>query len=84
MTVSDERDKALHGSNGADALSGGSGDNEVYGGPGRDLLIGGRGSDFIEAKDGESDYVACGAGDDIASVDEVDLVASDCETVFSG
>lgn len=79
----DEQGRILHGSNAQDVLSGGSGDDELYGDSGRDLLLSGHGSDFIEAKDGESDYVACGSGDDVADVDDVDLVASDCETVFS-
>jgi Ca2+-binding RTX toxin-like protein len=83
-TVSNERTGVVHGSDETDVLSGGSGDDEIYGGSGRDLLVGGRGSDFIEAKDGEADYVACGAGDDTASIDDDDHAASDCETVYQG
>lgn len=74
----------INGFAGDDALSGGDGADEVYGGPGRDILFGGAGDDFIEAKDGGADYVDCGAGDDVASVDDNDRGSSGCETVYPG
>ena len=66
----------------ADAELGGGGDDELYGGPGRDALLGGAGDDFIEAKDGHRDYVWCGPGDDVVSVDLGDRVARNCETLY--
>ena len=66
----------------ADAELAGGGDDELYGGPGRDALLGGAGDDFIEAKDGHRDYVWCGPGDDVVSVDLGDRVARNCETLY--
>lgn len=77
-------DDYINGYAGDDALSGGDGADEVYGGPGRDLLFGGAGDDFIEAKDGVADYVDCGPGDDVASVDGADRASPSCETVYPG
>ena len=36
----------------------------------------------MAAADGEQDLVLCGPGADAASVDPVDLVSRDCETVY--
>jgi len=69
---------------GDDALYGGGGDDELYGGTGHDALLGGAGDDFVEARDGERDYVWCGPGDDAVSVDPVDRVARNCETLYVG
>jgi len=74
----------LAGFGGKDDLGGLVGDDELYGGPGRDALLGGTGDDFIEAKDGEQDYLECGSGNDVVSVDLTDLVARDCETLYPG
>lgn len=63
-------------------VRGGPGNDDLYGEPGRDIIVGGAGDDFIEAKDGSKDHISCGPGDDVASVDELDIVASDCETVY--
>ncbi|CAA9407766.1 Alkaline phosphatase [uncultured Rubrobacteraceae bacterium] len=84
---------ALRGTNGGERLAdfgaedgiwGFGGDDELYGGEGGDLILGGTGDDFIEAKDGEVDFVGCGSGNDVASVDLVDRVARDCETIYPG
>ena len=84
---------ALRGNDGGDQLNGSGredgvwglgGNDELYGGEGRDLILGGAGEDFIEAKDGEADFVGCGSGDDVASVDLADRVARDCETIYPG
>jgi Ca2+-binding RTX toxin-like protein len=84
---------ALRGNDGGDRLNGFGkedgiwglgGDDELYGGEGRDLILGGAGDDFIEAKDGEADFVGCGPGNDVASVDLADRVARDCETIYPG
>ncbi len=72
----------LRGTSGDDGITGGKGADEVYGGPGRDVMLGGSGDDFIEARDGARDFVGCGAGHDVASVDEKDLVSRGCEIVY--
>lgn len=74
----------LWGLGGEDVLFGGGGDDELYGGSGRDVLAGGTGDDFIETKDGARDYVECGSGFDVASVDFEDLVSRSCESVYPG
>ena len=74
----------LNGSGREDGIWGLGGDDELYGGEGRDLILGGAGDDFIEAKDGEADFVGCGSGNDVASVDLADHVARDCETIYPG
>lgn len=79
-----DRNERLAGFSGDDDILGLAGDDELYGGEGRDVVLGGAGDDFIETKDGAVDFVACGSGDDVASVDLRDLVARDCETVYPG
>jgi Ca2+-binding RTX toxin-like protein len=79
-----EGDDRLTGSGGDDGIWGLGGDDDLYGGEGRELILGGEGDDFIEAKDGEADFVGCGPGDDVASVDSVDHVEGDCETLYPG
>ncbi len=74
---------SIHGGAGGDSLSGGAGGDEIYGLGGWDLLLGGAGDDFIEAADGAKDHIRCGSGDDVVSLDEKDLVARDCETVYA-
>lgn len=67
---------------GSAVVSGSDGNDDLYGGSGREVILGGEGDDFIEAKDGARDFVSCGPGDDVASVDGADRVAGDCETVY--
>lgn len=74
----------LTGFGGRDVVWGLGGDDELYGGDGRDLILGGTGDDFVEAKDGEADFVSCGPDDDLASVDLLDRVDRDCETLYPG
>lgn len=81
-TPSSSGSGVLHGADGDDVLTGGDGPDEIYGGPGRDLMFGGAGDDFIEAKDGARDFVDCGPGLDVASIDDADRVAPNCETVY--
>jgi Ca2+-binding RTX toxin-like protein len=38
-------------------------------------LLGGAGDDFIDTKGGAQDYLECGSGNDVASVDLSDRVA---------
>jgi Tol biopolymer transport system component len=80
----------LDGGPGNDTLSGGTGPDLLVGGPGRDTIRGGGGRDLIQARDGERDVVSCGTNAskttgpeaDVAYVDAIDEVASDCEYVF--
>jgi len=72
----------LYGKAGDDRLFGLAGDDLLVGAGGRDLLDGGPGKDRLLARDGASDSVRCGAGQDTAVVDNRDRVASSCETVL--
>jgi hemolysin type calcium-binding protein len=71
----------LSGDKGPNKLSGGLDNDKLDGGAGSDVLDGGQGDDTISARDGTRDSVACGPGNDVAVVDAVDDVASDCEVV---
>lgn len=73
----------IQGLSGNDFLSGGGGRDDLYGGPGQDLMLGGAGDDFIEAKDGSTDYIDCGPGEDTVSVDAEDHVSANCEIIYS-
>jgi hypothetical protein len=73
----------LLGGAGDDRLDGGPGNDVLTGGAGADVLIGGDGSDTIYAADGERDIIDCGAGNDRAVVDSVDVVKH-CEVVDTG
>jgi hypothetical protein len=72
----------LYGKAGNDRLFGLAGDDLLVGGAGRDLLEGGPGKDRLLARDGASDRVRCGSGQDTAVVDSRDRVASSCEIVL--
>lgn len=87
----------LEGRNGADNLIGKGGRDLLLGGGGKDRLQGdgGRdsfnmldgealpapGRDRIYARDGHPDSINCGAGRDLAVVDEVEDGVYDCEAV---
>jgi Ca2+-binding RTX toxin-like protein len=68
------------GDDGNDSMDGGVGDDTVNGGPGNDAFGGGEGNDTIQASDGYTDAVDCGAGEDTAVLDQLDTVAG-CEHV---
>lgn len=74
-------DDEILGAGGNDILIGDGGSDYLEGGPGSDALRGGPGFDEVEAQDGSADTVSCGSEFDIARVDRVDAVASDCENV---
>ena len=74
-------DDTLVGSPSANTLVGGAGNDTIDGGDGNDQLSGGPGNDTIRARDGYPDVVTCGPGADTATVDTLDSVAGDCETV---
>jgi RTX calcium-binding nonapeptide repeat (4 copies) len=71
----------LTGSAASNLLIGDQGNDTVDGAAGFDLLTLGGGDDTANARDGVPDAIRCGSGNDTANVDNVDLVASDCETV---
>lgn len=77
----------VYGSAGADKLTGDArenildgdaGDDQITGGPGSDGLFGGEGDDQIDSRDGSTDRVECGSGNDVAFVDARDTVV-ECE-----
>jgi len=61
-------------------------------GSGSDVITGGDGDDVIDARDGAVDTVTCGAGEDVAKLDDDDVIADatadnpngSCETVLRG
>jgi Tol biopolymer transport system component len=65
---------------GNDFIDAGNGDDRIYPGPGRDTVIAKGGDDVIYARDGQRDWIDCGAGKDVAVVDRQD-VARHCEFV---
>ena len=85
----------IDGGAGDDALDGGFGDDVIVGGPGRDAISADLasgdcgpawcklpfGNDRVEARDGEADSIACGAGTDVVIADAAAVVAPDCERV---
>ncbi len=70
----------IKGGGGDDYLYGDAGNDVIDGGPGADHIYGGPGSDTIFAADGQRDWVDCGAGNDKAIVDTIDVVKN-CEIV---
>ena len=88
----------LIGRGGNDVLPGYGGPDNIVGGEGNDLLIdgnlrefakdnlvGGDGNDVIDAfnRPAVQDVIVCGDGFDRVSADRKDVVAPDCERVFS-
>jgi hypothetical protein len=71
---------SIAGSAAANLLDGGAGDDVIDGGAGSDELYGGAGNDRVVARDGRRDSVDCGAGDDVALVDTLDVVRG-CELI---
>ena len=87
-------DDVIRGGNGDDAVQGSAGGDFIDGGPGRDLFEGDNectalpctgGADQILARDNEEDTVNCGVGADRATVDLLNIVATDsqqgCESI---
>jgi hypothetical protein len=71
----------LIGDAAGNALTVTAGEAAISGGDGGDTLTGGPQDDVISARDGFADRVVCGAGTDVAIVDEFDTVSASCETV---
>ncbi len=73
----------VFGGSGTDALSGNDGNDRLDGGSDADGFDGGDGDDDINAFDGTSENVVCGAGTDRVDHDLVDTFsAGDCELPF--
>ena len=74
----------LSGGSGNDDLYGSQGDDDIRGGTGNDRLNGGLGDDVLRARDGITDVLDCGTGNDVARVDagEVDRAKRSCDTVL--
>jgi Ca2+-binding RTX toxin-like protein len=60
---------------GRDSVAGGTGNDRINGGGGDDTLAGNAGNDVINAADGSADTVTCGAGTDVAKLDQDDVIA---------
>jgi Ca2+-binding RTX toxin-like protein len=69
------------GSNAGNVIIAAGGPANITGGGGSDSLNGGLDDDTIDARDGYADRVACSGGTDTVKADQLDQVASDCETV---
>jgi Ca2+-binding RTX toxin-like protein len=76
----------IYGGRGRDELQGDFrspwGDDYIVGGLGQDAIWGYGGDDRIEAADGQKDWIDCGAGEDMVSVDKgLDFLHPGCEIV---
>ena len=78
-------DDKVFGGDGDDTLIKGDGGNDKLDlGDGNDFVHAGGGKDVIHAADGETDTIICGAGHDVAFVDEhEDAVNKDCDVVHA-
>jgi hypothetical protein len=83
---------SVAGGEGVDTISGGSGGDVLAGGEGNDTLngqggvddyFGEGGDDTIEARDGAAERISCGAGNDQANNDFIDIIA-ECERGVDG
>jgi Ca2+-binding RTX toxin-like protein len=71
----------IYGRGGNDYIDAGNGDDRIYPGPGQDTVIARGGDDVIYARDGQRDWIDCGAQTDVAVVDRIDVVRH-CEFVL--
>jgi hypothetical protein len=74
-------DDHLTGTPGRDVIVGLKGDDRVVGRGGRDLVCAGPGKDKVRARDGTSETVRCGPGDDVAVTDRGDRPPG-CELAY--
>ena len=70
----------LFGGDGADQISGGNSRDRVNGGRGTDTVRSGNARDVVKVRDGETDTVECGGGEDRVIADAADNL-SNCENV---
>ena len=71
----------VRGRDGNDLIVSNGGDDAIDTGEGADTVDAGDGDDRVAAADGERDEIACGAGADTVTADQLDVTAPDCETV---
>ena len=76
----DTADEA-RGRDGNDLIVTNAGNDIIDTGEGADTVDAGAGEDTVAAADGERDEIACGAGADRVTADQLDVAAPDCETV---
>ena len=76
----DAAPNALLGTNADNRLDGGGGNDVLTGLGGRDFILGDAGDDRVEVRDGITDTVDCGFGNDSARADRVDVLRN-CERV---
>jgi hypothetical protein len=74
---------SIAGGSGGDVLAGGDGNDTLNGQGGTDDYFGEGGDDTIEARDGAAERISCGAGNDEARNDFVDIIA-ECERGIDG
>jgi Tol biopolymer transport system component len=74
-------DDVLIGGAGNDILWGGGGGDNLRGGPGADRFLAGYGNDLIDSRDGLTEHVYCGDGNDSVEADLRDIVHA-CEKVI--
>jgi Ca2+-binding RTX toxin-like protein len=77
-------DDSIVGNGLTNILLGGFGDDTIDGSLAPDRIEGGSGNDHLASRDGSVDSVFCGADADGASVERIDVVAPDCETIDQG
>ena len=77
----DVGDDFLIGGVGNDILWGGGGGDNLRGGPGADRFLAGYGNDLIDSRDGLTEHVYCGDGNDRVEADFRDIVHA-CEKVI--
>ena len=78
-----EGNDTLTGGSGGDVLAGGDGNDNLNGQGGVDDYFGEGDDDTIDARDGLAERISCGAGDDQALNDFIDIIA-ECETGIDG
>jgi Ca2+-binding RTX toxin-like protein len=74
-------DDRFNGGDESDTFFGGLGNDTLDAGAGSDSVDGADGNDVLLTRDGATDLARGGAGADVATVDFVDAVAADVETV---
>jgi Ca2+-binding RTX toxin-like protein len=77
----DDAGATITGTSGINGIYGSNGGDTIDAGAGNDFVFAYNGNDTVNSRDGYADRVDCGAGTDVANVDQFDQVSSNCETV---
>lgn len=67
-------DDTIDGGAGDDVIHGGAGSDRITGGAGADKLFGEAGKDILNSRDGETDALDCGIGNDTVDRDPADTI----------